>query len=72
MQNEIWEGDQKIFNQINVINKGNLKLKALSAFIHNLDLVISSDTSILHLAASLGKETWAVLSLDPDWRWVNS
>ena len=69
LQNEIWESDQKIFNQINVINKGNLKLKALSAFIHNLDLVISSDTSILHLAASLGKETWAVLSLDPDWRW---
>ena len=34
-----------------------------------MDLVISSDTSILHLAASLGKETWAVLSLDPDWRW---
>ena len=69
LQNEIWESDQKIFNQINVINKGNLKFKALSAFIHNLDLVISSDTSILHLAAALGKETWAVLSLDPNWRW---
>ena len=69
LQNEIWESDQKIFNEINLINKGNLKLKPLSSFIHNLDLVISSDTSILHLAASLGKETWGVLSLDPDWRW---
>jgi tetratricopeptide (TPR) repeat protein len=69
LQNEIWESDQKIFDQINIINKGNLKLKPLCAFIYNLDLVISSDTSILHLAASLGKETWGVLSLDPDWRW---
>ena len=49
--------------------KGDLKFKALSAFIHNLDLVISVDTSILHLAASLGKETWGVISIDPDWRW---
>ena len=69
LQNEIWESDQKTFNEINVINKGDLKLKPLIAFIHNLDLVISCDTSILHLAASLGKETWGVLSLDPDWRW---
>jgi tetratricopeptide (TPR) repeat protein len=69
LQNEIWESDQKTFNEINIIDKGNLKFKPLSAFIKNLDLVISSDTSILHLAASLGKETWCILSVDPDWRW---
>ena len=27
------------------------------------------DTSILHLAASLNKETWGILNLYPDWRW---
>ncbi len=69
MQNEIWESDQITFNNLNIINKGNLKFKPLSEFIQNLDLVISSDTSILHLAASLGKETWCLISLDPDWRW---
>jgi len=69
LQSEIWESDQKTFNLLNLANKGNLKFKALSAFIINLDLVISADTSILHLAASLGKETWGVLSIDPDWRW---
>jgi ADP-heptose:LPS heptosyltransferase len=37
--------------------------------IQNLDLVLSSDTSILHLAASLNKETWGLLNLYPDWRW---
>ena len=31
--------------------------------------MITSDTSILHLSASLNKETWAMLSLYPDWRW---
>ena len=69
LQSEIWESDQKIFDTLNLVNKGDLKFKALSAFIQNLDLVISADTSILHLAASLGKETWGVISIDPDWRW---
>ena len=69
LQNEIWQSDQKTFNALKITNKGDLKFKQLGAFIQNLDLVITCDTSILHLAASLGKETWAVISLDPDWRW---
>ena len=40
-----------------------------AAIIKNLDLVITSDTSILHLSASLNIETWGMLSLHPDWRW---
>ena len=69
LQNEIWQSDQKTFDALKITNKGDLKFKQLGAFIQNLDLVITCDTSILHLAASLGKETWAVISLDPDWRW---
>jgi len=69
LQNEIWQSDQKTFDALNIKNKGDLKFKQLGAFIQNLDLIITSDTSILHLAASLGKETWAVISVDPDWRW---
>jgi hypothetical protein len=38
--------------------------------IENLDLVITSDTAIAHLAGALGKETWLALSLVPDWRWM--
>ena len=44
-------------------------LNDLTSFIQNLDLVITSDTSILHFSASIGKETWALLPLDYDWRW---
>lgn len=34
-----------------------------------LDLVISVDTSVLHLAGAMGKQTIAALSYLPDWRW---
>ena len=40
-----------------------------AAMIQNCDLVITSDTSIAHLAAGLGKLTWCLLHLVPDWRW---
>ena len=41
-----------------------------AAIMHNLDLVISSDTSIAHLAGALGLPTWVPLPFSPDWRWL--
>jgi len=37
--------------------------------IAGLDLVISVDTAVAHLAASLGVATWILLPHTPDWRW---
>jgi tetratricopeptide (TPR) repeat protein len=41
-----------------------------AAIMKNLDLVISVDTSIAHLAGGLGVPVWVGLSLMADWRWL--
>jgi tetratricopeptide (TPR) repeat protein len=41
-----------------------------AAVMANLDLVISTDTSIAHLAGALGRPTWVALNIAADWRWL--
>tara|TARA_B100000963_G_scaffold179223_1_gene155773 strand:- start:282 stop:1982 length:1701 start_codon:yes stop_codon:yes gene_type:complete len=69
LQNEIWDRDLNYFKSSNLIDCGDYKLDELSYLISKLDLVISCDTSILHLASSLNIETWGILCMYPDWRW---
>ncbi len=69
LQNEIWDRDLNYFKSSNLIDCGAYKLDELSSLISKLNLVISCDTSILHLASSLNIETWGILCMYPDWRW---
>jgi ADP-heptose:LPS heptosyltransferase len=41
-----------------------------AAVMQSLDLIISSDTSIVNLAGALGRPVWILLSANPDWRWL--
>ena len=41
-----------------------------AAIMKSLDLVITADTAVGHLAGALGVPTWLVLGFTPDWRWL--
>ncbi len=59
-------------NNMKIINLDN-ELKDFAdtaAVIANLDIVISVDTSVAHLAGAIGKPVWTLLPFVPDWRWL--
>lgn len=41
-----------------------------AAVMQSLDLVVTSDTALAHLAGALGVRVWLALSAAPDWRWM--
>jgi len=41
-----------------------------AAVIMNLDLIVTSDTAIVHLAGALGRPVWLALTIGPEWRWL--
>ncbi len=59
-------------DQMSVLNLGESfqNFADTAAAIDNLDLIITVDTSVAHLAGAMGKPVWTLLSQSPDWRWM--
>lgn len=55
---------------VTVLSAGLESLLDTAAVMQLVDLVITSDTSIAHLAGALGRPVWLVLKHLPDWRWM--
>jgi len=43
-----------------------------AALMSQMDLIISIDSAVAHLAGALGRPTWVLLPYSPDWRWMLS
>jgi tetratricopeptide (TPR) repeat protein len=72
LQKELREGDREILRgHPDIVHLGD-ELETFTdtaAIVSLLDLVISIDTSIVHLAGALAKPVWILLPYTPDWRW---
>ncbi len=72
LQKEVRACDEEMLADCGLLPLGE-KLADFSdtaALISQLDLVISVDTSVAHLAGALGKPVWILLTHAPDWRWL--
>jgi hypothetical protein len=75
LQKEIREIDKAYLNnqfQINYIGEQLEDFSDTAAVCKLMDLVVSVDTSVAHLSATLGIPTWLLLPFCPDWRWLLS
>ena len=73
LQREVREADQALLAARSDILHFGDELKDFAdtaALCEQMDLIISVDTSVAHLAGALGKPVWILLPFRPDWRWL--
>ena len=65
-----WPGELQIETLGEAFDAGSDAFLDTAAVIETLDLVITIDTSVAHLAGALGKPVWVALKHVPEWRWL--
>lgn len=73
LQKVLTDAEQRMLSMTNgIIHLGDhiSDFDDTAAAVANLDLIITVDTSVAHLAGAMGKPTWLLLPHLPDWRWM--
>lgn len=73
LQKEISSQDidkAKLYNNLFLWNDELIDFSDTAGLISQLDLVISVDTSVAHLAGAMSKPTWIMITHHPDYRWL--
>ncbi len=73
LQRDVRADDAALLQQRSDLYHFGEQLKDFSetaALISNLDLIVSVDTSVAHLAGALARPVWVLLPFIPDWRWL--
>jgi tetratricopeptide (TPR) repeat protein len=73
LQRDLRPGDESSLNMASCISQLGPELSDFSetaAVVANLDLIITVDTAVAHLAGAMGKPVWILLPFAPDFRWL--
>ena len=72
LQKDLRDGDREVLSSMDIVDlTENLSdFNQTSALVSCLDLIISVDTSVAHLAGALGRRVWILLPYTPDYRWM--
>jgi len=73
LQKDIRENDRACLNTLDNLHDFTTQITDFSdtaALCDAMDVVVSVDTSIAHLAGAMGKSVWIMLSTPPEWRWM--
>ena len=72
LQKDLRAGDNAVLAQSGIIDLTShlTDFAETAALLSCLDLVITVDTSVAHLAGALGRPTWVLLPFVPDYRWL--
>jgi len=73
LQPQTRESEREVLAQypgVNLIGETFTDFADTAAVLEQLDLIITVDTAVAHLAGAMGRPVWILLPFVPDWRWM--